>query len=270
MPKRRSFLALVLAGASLVTGCGLKVPHPHELYEAKSNDTDFVNVIFTNVKCQLRNAAQSIAGSPGAENPRLVWLKTWGAKVDLKFTTDEMGSFNPGALFNPPPPFSLGIGLNSSTHATRIENVATTYILQDLINEGRATECPNETGVLIQSDLDIDGFLFKYANLATIPGTLSRKNPPFDTLTYEVTFVASYDASVTPTWTFTHVTVNGSDKFVTAQRSKTSNLIITFAKLNDPDATDKTTATLNVQGQLAHFGAVIGQAVASANKAVAR
>ncbi len=253
-------------------GCGLFIPGPHEIYEAKSNDEDFVNVIFNNIKCELRNSGLKILNGPGAAgNPRVQWLARWGAKVDLKFTTDEAGSFNPGVLFNPPPPFSLGLNLASSGRATRIEDAAVTYGFAELTKQGKPVDCANEDGILIQSNLDIDGFLFKYVNLLSIPGTLPSDDPKmYDTLTYQVTFVASFDANITPTWTFRHVTVDPSGKLLDAQRTKTSNLIITFSHVDQsgPAAQGPAAVSLDQQGQLAHLAAVIGQAVAASTQAV--
>jgi hypothetical protein len=247
-------------------GCGLVVPKPHEFYEAKSNDTDFVNVVFNNVKCELHGAIQEIVNAPGASgSPRAQMIKSWGAKAELKFTTDELESFDPGAMFKPPPPFSLGLGLAASAHSTRTEDVAATYALQNLLSERAVGACPNENGILIQSDLDIKGFLFKYVSISAIPGTLpTGKDTPFDTLTYTVNFVASFDANATPTWTFKHVTVNPSGKLFDASRTKTSNLIVTFSPIVKTATTASAQAPVRLddQGLLAHSAAVIGQAVA--------
>jgi hypothetical protein len=283
-------LLLVLTASVFLAGCGLKVPQPHEPYEATSNDTDFINIIFNNVKCELRRGYVKIKSAEGGTPmPRVDWIDGWGAKAELKFTTDEMGTVAPGVLFKPPLPFGLGIGVSASTHATRTEDSAVTYAFADLWTEAKNAalrdkktavdvgNCDNQNGVLIQSDLDIDNFLFKYVSLTTIPGTVlpHNQNVLFDTLTYTVTFVASYDANITPTWTLKRATVDGSAKLLDANRTKTSNLVITFSGATPAQApapgkaaTPAAPASLSSEGQLAHLAASIGQSVATATQAL--
>ncbi|HTV26970.1 MAG TPA: hypothetical protein VMF32_04235 [Xanthobacteraceae bacterium] len=242
------------------------VPEPHQFYEAKSNDTDFTNVIINNVKCELHKGVQDIvAPSSGTPNNLVQWLRTWGSKVDLKFTVDEMSSLNPGAAFKPPPPFSWGLGLGGSAHATRDEDISFTYAFKDLLAQGRINKCDNENGILIQSDLQIGDWIAKHVQLATIPGTIPGTGmPSYDTVTYTLTFVASYSANATPTWTFKHVTVDPSGSLISLSRSKTSTLILTLSPA--APATDNKPATLNPDGLTAHNAAVIGQAVGVANQ----
>ena len=272
----------LIAGASLaLVGCALTVPKPHEFYEDKSNDLDFTNVVLNNIKCELRRGYEKVKAAEGGKpNPRVDWLDAWGAKAELKFTTEELDAIAPGALFKPPPPFSLGVGASTTAHSTRIDDSAVTYAFSDLWAEAQnaakrdgksdvgVENCDNQNGILIQSDLDIDNFLYKYVSLATIPGTIvpDKQNTLYNTLSYSVTFVASYDANITPTWNFKHVTFDGSGKLLDASRTKTSNLIITFSAATQ--AKPDTPASLSAEGQMAHLAAAIGQAVATASQSI--
>lgn len=280
-PKLRWVVVLLAGMLPILGGCGLFVPKPHEFYEAKSDDTGFVNVILNNVKCELRNAVVNIMAAPHAtDNRRLAWIPRWGAASALQFTVNETGAVNPGALFTPPPPFSLGIELTSSTSATRIENVAWTYSFQDLLDEYRklaatgkapsTASCVNEGGILIQSDLEIGRFLKKYADISTTPGNLMPvdKYVPFDTVTYTVTFVVTYSAGISPVWKLQRVTVP-SGKLLDASRSKTSNLIVTFSRVASR-ASPEEPATLSPLGVAAQNAAVSGQATAVSSRAIAR
>lgn len=265
MPKVKH-IVLVLC-TSFLSGCGLFVPKPHEIYEAKSNDMEFQNVIINNVKCELHRAVQQILHPPHGSPSKLTeWVKKWGAKVDLTFQTDEAGNFNPGAAFDPPGIFSLGLGLQSSAHATRIEEFAVTYAFLDLLNEGDIPDtCVNENGIMIQSDLDIKDFLVKHILLTTNPDTITvnpkNDNQFYDTLSYTIVFTASYSANATPTWTLKHVTVNPSGNFLEISRSKMTTLLIAFSGATPASSTGP--AKLFPEGLTAYNASLIGKAVGS-------
>jgi hypothetical protein len=267
MSRMQNVLAAVaIALGPTLGGCGLYVPQPHEVYENQSNDTLFQNVILNNVKCELHKGVQATLDQlNNPENPRVSWIKDWGAKAALAFTVDETGSVNPSVSFTPPPPFSLFFDIGASAHATREEDMDVTYAFRDLLNEGRIGRCDHENGILIQSDLDIGKFIEKHVYLLTIPGTLpSNIKAIANDWQYKVTFVASYNADLNPSWTFKHVSVNSSGKLLGASRSKTTNLIITFSPISSR-ATAGNPAQLNAEGLLVHDAAKIGQATASAN-----
>jgi hypothetical protein len=267
MFKAKHVFSLLIGVALPLSGCGLFVPDAHQFYEAKSNDVDFANMIFSNIKCELHKGAQDVvAPADGQPNPTVQWLRGWGAKVDLKFTTEEESAFNPGAAFNPPPPFSWSVDLGGSAKATRDEDISFTHAFVDLLAEPRIQSCVNENGVQIQSDLRIGEWIFKQVSLATIPGTLAGGMSALDSSSYTITFVATYNADATPTWTFKHVTVNPGGKLLSLSRSKTSTLTLTLSPV--AKTKDITPAKLNDQGLIAHNTQVLGQAVGTANQAV--
>jgi len=254
-------LALLLTGLML-SGCGLFVPKPHEFYEAKSSDSQFQNVVINNVKCELHRAAQQILRvSP---SPLTEWVRKWGAKVDLTFQVDEETDVNPGAAFDPPGIFSWGVGLGGSAHATRTEEFAVTYAFVDLIGEGDVPDsCVNEDGILIQSDLDIKDFFVKHVllttNTDTLPTDPSKDNQFYDTLNYTTAFTATYNANITPTWTFTHVKVNPSGNLLATSRKKTTTLLITFSEASPAAAGKK--AQLSPEGIATYNALLTGKAI---------
>lgn len=270
MLARRMGACLVLT--ALLSACGFYVPDPHEFYEPKSNDTLFQNMILNNIKCELHKGIQlTLDRFNVPENPRVSWIKNWGAAVTLHFTIDETGGLSPSVLYTPPPPFSLFFDVGASAHSTREEDMDVTYAFQDLIAEGRLRQgCTNENGILIQSDLDIANFIQKHVELLTIPGTLPADGKAIaHSWNYKVTFVASYNADLNPSWTFKRVTVDGAGKLLGISRMKTTNLIITFAP-TAIEATAGAPAELDEAGTTAHDIARIGQATAAANRSNAR
>lgn len=109
----------------ILTGCGFSTPSFHEFYDSEESAT-LVQAIQEHAHCELRDAVQflvlddqdaaiekaKLTGTPVAE-PRLDWLKTWGAQVTLVMTVDEKTSLNPGATLTPPvPPASVAFGAN--------------------------------------------------------------------------------------------------------------------------------------------------------------
>jgi hypothetical protein len=266
MPNVKHIVPVLVGVVLTLPGCGLFVPDPHQFYEAKSNDVDFANVIFSNIKCELHKGVQDVvAPEDSPPNPMVQWLTKWGAKVDLKFTTEEDSTLNPGAIFKPPPPFSLSIDLNGMAKATRDEEISFTHAFADLLAEPRIQNCDNENGIQIQSDLHIGEWIFKQVTLATIPGTLAGGMSALDSSNYTLTFVATFSADATPTWTFKHVTVN-PNKLINLNRTKTSTLILTLSPV--AKTKDALPARLDDQGLVAHNAQVFGQAVGSANQAV--
>ena len=274
MAELRSLASALMVATTviLLSGCGLFVPQPHEFYEPGNSDAIFLNTIVNNIKCELKKGAYEALAYLG-NNPEAAWLRQWGAKVDLTFTTGETGEFNPSVVLTPPSPFFFSFNIDSSAHATRVEEVAFTYAFQELLNgitsSNAPKKCDNENGILIQSDLDIADFIFKNVFITTIPDTTPDVTKTFfETLQYIVTFVASYGANATPTWIFKHVKVDTLGTLLTASRSKTSNLIITFSRVSP--AGPAAPAQLFPEGLMVHNAALIGQAVGTANQSVLR
>jgi hypothetical protein len=290
-----AFVAIVT-----LNGCGLFVPEMEPFFVDASHEKEFENIIINNVKCELRKGvfeATKLLNSSHSAHPGndISWLLQQGATVTLKLAVDEKSSFNPGISLshplqnaldvfpqngnvNVPRSTSLSAGVSGSADGTRTEIVAFTYSFSDLINERGAERfrdipCDNENGVFIQSDLKIAQFLVNKVFLAKVPGSvviqdvknkkLKEVKDPFSTFSYQVTFVASYGGSITPTWKFTQLSVNpGSTPFFSTSGQRTQDLTVS---IGETKPATKTKAATPSPGQIMLLdAALIGQAVASA------
>jgi len=157
---------------------------------------------------------------------------------------------------------STGLGLSGSASASRVETIAYTYSFPDLVAEGWHDCAYFQKGVLIQSDLKIAQFIYDKAVAAGAgnPSTEYPGYPPYTTFQDEITFVASYGGSVTPTWKFAKVAVNPTSTLFSATRTKTNDLIITIGQVIP--ATDTSPAQLTAAAASLHYAAVIGSATA--------
>ena len=85
-------------------------------------------------------------------------------------------------------------------------------------------------GIQIESDLKLDQFIWDKATVAvsseptTAVSVGGLKQNPFGTFQTTLTFVASFGASVTPTWHIEQVIVNPGSPFFSATRMKTDTL----------------------------------------------
>jgi hypothetical protein len=116
--------------------------------------------------------------------------------------------------------------------------------------------------------LKIAQFFYDKATIATllgaeVPGGKLKAPPnPFSTLQDQITFVASYGGSVTPTWTFARVVVDPTSPLFNATRTKTNDVIISAAKIAIP-ASKTSPPQLSFEAQQLHQAAVIGSSTAS-------
>jgi hypothetical protein len=244
----------------------------------------FENVIVNNVKCELHKGVQDTfayyRNSPD-QLARLQWLKDWGATVQLKITVDEQSALTPGVSFiNPLENWirkfpsgavtlqqSTGVSLGGSVtaHATRVETISFTVSFKELLSERPINTCDQENGVMIQSDLKIGQFIFDKAFLATVPGSVEpfiTKGPPYTVLSDEITFVASFGGSITPTWKFARLSVNPTGTLFGATRNHTHDVIITLGKVIQ-QATPISPPILSTAAQNVHQANIIGSATGS-------
>ena len=289
------FAMLTLSGC----GFGLLVPEMNQPLMNAPNEMAFENIIVNNVKCELRKGVwkvmedlQTTSAHPGNDTS---WLLKQGALVTLKLVVDEKASLNPGISYNHPfqnavdifptngnvnvpRGFTLGAGSSNSADGTRTEIVAFTYSFSDLINEKgvdriKDKDCAHENGVFIQSNLKIAQFLYNKVFLAKVPGSVviadlsdpkkaKKITDPFSTFSYQITFVASYGGSVTPTWKFTQISVNPTSPFFSTSRQHTQDLTVAIGETK-PATKNKPAAPSGEQIMLLQT-ALFGQAVASA------
>lgn len=78
----RIVASVFIALLPVFSGCGLYVPQAHELYEDRSNDTEFQNVVISNIKCELHKGIQdTLDHFNNPENQRVSWIKNWGQRL---------------------------------------------------------------------------------------------------------------------------------------------------------------------------------------------
>jgi hypothetical protein len=158
--------------------------------------------------------------------------------------------------------FSFNLGGTASANALRTETIQYTLRNQDLLAWAPTDKtlsqlyepyCNTKKGAMIDGDLKIREFIFDNAQVATAdvadlyvaPGiTHPRKSekgrskqvkyPPFNNFTEEITFVASYGASVTPTWHLARFSANTSANLLVGQRTNTNDLVITLGPIKCP------------------------------------
>jgi hypothetical protein len=139
-----------------------------------------------------------------------------------------------GAIVTNTESFSLSFGGTASANSLRTETIQYTFSNKDLLKYYKGQSCKNN-GVMIDGDLKIREFIYDKAQIAdsgnaSLVGTglTANQAPPFNTFTEEITFVASYGGSFTPTWKLARISANASSNLLVAQRTNTNDLIITL------------------------------------------
>ena len=278
-------VAVVLFSSLTLTGCGLYVPEKDPL---TTNDIDPRNGmsrqgkiesnIIANIRCEITKGLYR-AVSTG----NVPWLAGWGTSISLNLTWEEMSSVNPGILYTTPiggsGVFSGSAGVSGSAHSTRNEAITFTLENKTLLQEAMLTshsrqglDCAAaEDGVTVSSDLKIDEFIYDKASIAG--GNEARtgpiENPQFSTFQETLTFVVSFGGNVTPSWKFIRLSVNPSEQFLAASRTKSSQVIITLGPLAKPSK-PAGAAQLALQAAVQHDAAVIGNATAAAIQSQSR
>jgi hypothetical protein len=158
-------------------------------------------------------------------------------------------------------------------NALRTETIQYTFKNKDAI---KFQKCENTgAGVLIDGDLKIREFIFDKAQIVAAgnglfdPKSKTKTSLPYNAWTEEMTFVASYGGTATPTWKLARVSANASSNLVVTQRTNTNDLIITLGPIDpctlgktDPDWTalhDKPKCTLLPNTPLALTAAAVNQ-----------
>lgn len=272
----KSLLIVVLLATGL-NGCGLYVPEKDVLVNDNVQTGKFSpqglleNRIVGHIRCEIRDGIID-----ALVFPQVQWLKKWGATVTLKLTVEDQSALAPGvSLLSPlgtsvnafpgPQSFSLGLGLTGAANATRLETIAYTYTFKDLISEGKSECDVFKTGVRMQSDLKIRQFIYDKAVIAAVgeSATANPEYPPYSTFQEDITFLASYGGSVTPTWKFARVTADTSGTTLSATRTSTDEVLITLGKVLK-EATKDSPAQLSPDAQAVHNTGLTGTATGSA------
>ena len=263
-----------------------------------STNGGFQTLLIQHIRCSIGKGLAR-ARDAGISNASWLWSggkNGWGATVGLKLQVEEMSGVNPSTsgsdqfgIFHGhggvayPETFFLGLGGSLAAHSTRQENITFSFANAELLNNemtARETQMSlgqpvtgvdcgyGMNGIQIESDLKLDQFIWDKATVAvsseptTAVSVGGLKQNPFGTFQTTLTFVASFGASVTPTWHIEQVIVNPGSPFFSATRMKTDTLLVTFGplqKANPPVLADA--------AQSLHVAAFTGIATAGANKA---
>jgi hypothetical protein len=291
MPNVKRALPFALILSATLGGCGLYVPEkdilngdtPDSIGNSPSGKRE--NVIVEHIRCEIYKGLWDAVQHFPRVQP---WLPNWGTSITLTLTVDEQSLLNPGvSVFNPfenvvktfpvggnvagSQFFSLGIGASATAHATRQETIQVTYSNKDLLiiaererNPDGTLDCEGlQNGVMIEGDLKIGQFIYDKSLIASFGnGTTHNPSwPPYDTFSEQITFVALFGGTVTPTWKFFRTSVNPTSTLLTANRTNTDNLTITLGALQQ-QATAKAPALLGPAGQNIHNASVFGAATA--------
>ncbi|MBB3461344.1 hypothetical protein [Rhizobium sp. BK377] len=252
--------AIMLLCAPLSSCFGLAIPAMHGIFEDTSDQTDKENTLVNLVKCQLKEGVVSVLNQYATTGPGkgygAHWLERWAAKVTFTLTAKETGGLSPNFSYtNPPEVFSLGVGVNSNTDATRTETTGVTWSVPDIIADAAIIPCRHFGPIQVYSNLDISEWLVRKAFLARVPGNIDRQklNSPFNAFNYEATFVSSFSGGVNPSWSFTRRDVNSNTTLLSISRVRTDAITITMGPAEKdefggfrlaPDAEDIRRATL--------------------------
>jgi hypothetical protein len=278
---RLIYIALVFSGS--LTGCGLYTPDKDPFTSdaiSPSNDTrqgNYESGIVDHVTCEISQ------GLKEAKRLQIPWLEDWGTTVTQTITVEDQTGLSPGfssikPLQNVVVPFSTGgnvispqsfsfsVGGTASVNALRTETIQYTFRNRDIVNYLCADE--KRTGVLIDGDLKIREFIYDKATIAALGNANAYGNgkslfrrPPFNTWTEEITFVAAYGASLTPTWKLARITANTSSNLFVTERTNTNDLIITLGPLA-PVGPANTAISLNSAAMNQHNARVQANAIA--------
>jgi len=224
-----------------LAGCGTYVPEIQE--NPWSHDVAaLIQAIAYSIHCELRNSVVDVKYEDlkfESKNGRLIagWLDDWGAQVTLTLTIDESTALSPSGIYSPTKIFSLLLGANASSEATRVDILSYYYTVKELQAQGPCKPEPmlnNATAghpigsLLIYSDLKLNEWLSSaiFTNL-TGDFPAANKNPK-NGLTHHVTFKIVTSGNINPSWKLEKATINPTGSLFMANRTRTHDLLITF------------------------------------------
>jgi hypothetical protein len=261
-------IALTLATA--LSGCGLYTPDK-DPFNPSDDPTDVSNItrqgkyesaIVDHVACEIGAGLTEVK----KQLPLLAWFREWGTTVTQTITVEDQTGLSPGisqisplqnGLLSFPAASggnvvlaqssSFNLGGTASANSLRTETIQYTFENRKIL-EYYDDKCLREIhGAMIEGDLKIRQFVYDKAVIASLgnaslvgTGTETWKIPPFNTFTEEITFVASYGASATPTWHLARFSANTSSNLLVTQRTNTNDLIITLGPIKCPQVRGET------------------------------
>lgn len=269
----------------LLSGCGLQVPNIAEPWDGPDGTMQLEFEIKKRVYCELKDAVIEVNKTPffsqnsdtGRTTQKQFLPDDWGAQVSLRLQVDEAGTLSPGLTLISPLKMndvsSVALGGILSSTATKVDKYDPFYTIKSL-NEpfksvsvcmpgkdpvARNDIVPTLSSQLISNDLGIKRWLadamFTNSLLPSTDPAKSSNNPTPDTVTLEVTFVATSSGTVTPTFKLVKVAANPNNTFFSLGRTRTHGLIITIGPQKG-------------QTSQTHFASQIGQSVSGNNRAL--
>jgi hypothetical protein len=219
----------------------------------------YENDIVVHVLCEI---GEGLRLAQGLHISRLT--EEWGTTVTQSITVgDQTGlapgitavtplanrvfTFPTGGNVTSPQSFSWSLGGTASANSLRTEMIQYTFRNKDILkNTNPGCLRDNTKGVMIDGDLKIREFIYDKAQIwragnASLVGTgpsASQLNP-FNTFTEEITFVAAYGGSFTPTWKLARISSGASSNLIVGQRINTNDLIITLGPVKTKNSQGK-------------------------------
>jgi len=247
-----AFIALAIQGA--VAACGLYTPDKDPFTSNApvapdykfSRQGSYESGLVDHVTCEIsKGLAETVKQWPGIPNLGA----NWGTAVTLSMTVEDQTGLSPGVTFiqplrnvvfpfstggnvTSPQSFSLSIGGTASVNALKTETIQYTFKNSDAI---KFKKCGNTgSGVLIDGDLKIKEFIFDKAQIVAAGNGLwdGRATLPYNAWTEEITFVAAYGGTATPTWKLARISANASSNLIVTERTNTNDLIITLGPID--------------------------------------
>jgi hypothetical protein len=289
-------VVFALGGATICAGCGLYVPEkvvlsPDHIDNPKtgmSSSGRYEDMIVRHIVCEI---AAGIWDATQNKYFNIPWMKAhkWGTAATLIITAEDQSGENPGVSLIDPienkiipfakggavtlsQSFSVGVGASGSANATRTETIQFTKE-NDLLwalakadaHDGRVSCANYQNGIFVDSNLKIGQFIYDKAAIASLGNDANGNNgdPPFNTFTYDVKFVATFGGSITPTWKLARVSANPSGTLLSATRTNTNEVIITMGPIGSYESANGP-AQLSNAAQNQHNAQVQGSATATA------
>jgi hypothetical protein len=233
---------IVTIGALLLSGCGTYVPDTQDFPGNQGDQQLLVQYVVQSIYCEVANDISDLYDQSRqypALAPVAKTLDTWGLQMTLSLKTEEKGTLNPTVLLTPPNPanalFSFTGAGTLTSDAIRTDKLYYYYRVKELKNHHCQTGVQPPAPVsspLIQTNLKFGDWLYDVF-VPTGNGVISlptNPNGPLKTnvIYYEVSFEITTTGGLTPSWKFTHVTVNPTGTLATATRDRTHDLQITM------------------------------------------
>jgi hypothetical protein len=235
---RKARRSLACAALGLLGGCGTYVPDIQEGGNSTVGE-DLVNAIVYSIHCELRNALADVfvKQSEAKLSVQLAdFLQGWSVQMALTLTIEERTIVNPNFFMSfLPSLFTLGVTTNATTRATRVDKLNYYYSVQDLLKGGRCPDVvdrPLGSGsLLIRSDLKTKEWINSQLLNKFAGEFVSTKNG----FQHQVTFFIDTGGGVTPGAKLATVTLMPAGVLVTAGRTRTHDLSLTFGPATDDD-----------------------------------